>query len=127
MKSKNSFIIRWLINMAGLYLAVTFVDGVELASTDWVNFLWLALILGFLNALVRPFLVMLTCPLLILTLGLGTLVLNTVMLYLLEWFAGLVGIGFTISGFWPAFMGALIISVVSVLVTMVIKDDKRKK
>ena len=127
MKSQNNFIIRWLINIVGLYLAVLFVPGVDLVSGDWVAFVWLALILGLLNALVRPILAFLTCPLIILTLGLGTLILNTVMLYILEWAAGLFGIGFTLAGFWPAFLGALVVTVVSVVLTMVFKDEARKR
>ncbi len=126
MKS-NNFIIRWLINMVGLYLAVMLVPGVNLASTEWVSFLWLALIFGLLNALVRPLLVLLTCPLIILTLGLGTLILNTVMLYLLQWAAGFFNIGFSLANFWSAFLGALVVSVVSVVLTMVFKEDSKKR
>lgn len=122
----NKFIIRWLINIVGLYLAVMFVPGVNLASGEWMSFIWLALIFGLLNALVRPLLVLLTCPLLILTLGLGTLVLNTAMLYLLEWASGLFNIGFTLSGFWSAFLGALVVSVVSIMLSLVFREDKRK-
>lgn len=125
MKS-NNFIIRWFINIVGLYLAVMFVPGVNLASNDWVSFIWLALIFGLLNALVRPLLVLLTCPLLILTLGFGTLILNTAMLYLLQWAAGLFDIGFTLAGFWPAFLGALVLSVVSIMLSLVFREDKRK-
>lgn len=122
MKSPN-LIIRWLINMVGLYLAVMIVPGVNLSSDEWISFVWLALIFGLLNALVRPILKLLTCPLIILTLGLGTLLLNTAMLYILEWAAGLFNIGFTLDDFWAAFLGALVVSVVSLVLTMVFKDD----
>lgn len=121
----NNFIIRWLINIVGLYLAVMVVDGVNLHTDEWVAFVWLALIFGLLNALVRPFLKLLTCPLIILTLGLGTLLLNTAMLYILQEVAGWFNIGFTLDGFWSAFLGALVVSVVSLVLTMVFKDDKK--
>lgn len=121
----NRFILRWLINAVALYAAVALVPGIQAQSTNWLSFLWLALIFGLLNALLRPLLKLLTCPLILLTLGLFTLVINT----FLFWLAGLVGtnfgVGFTVAGFWPAFWGGLIVSVVSVLLTMFLKDEKR--
>jgi len=123
----NQFLIRWVINIVGLYLAVLIVPGVNLATADWVGFVWLALIFGLLNALIRPLLMLLTCPLIILTLGFGTLLLNTVMLYILQWASGLFDLGFTLSSFWQAFLGAVIVTVVSVIMTMVFKDELKKK
>ena len=122
----NKFLIRLLINAVALYAAVTFVPGIQpLPGTGWVSYLGLALIFGLLNALVRPLLKFLTCPLIILTLGLFTLVINTV----LFWLTGLIGlnfgIGFTVDGFWPAFWGGLIVSIISVILTAFFKDDKR--
>lgn len=125
--SMSKFFIRWAINAIALYIAVWLVPGVNLASGDYVAFIWLALIFGLLNALVRPLLAFLTCPLIILTLGLGTLILNTVMLYLTEWVAGFFNIGFTLQNFWQAFLGALVISIVSVVLSIVIKDGKKRK
>jgi putative membrane protein len=121
----NKFILRWIINIAGLYLAVLLVPGVQLRNEDFLAFVWLALILGLLNALVRPILKLLTCPLIILTLGLGTLVLNTAMLYILQWAAGLFEISFVLTDFWQAFLGALVVSIVSVILTMVLRDEIR--
>lgn len=123
----TKFILRWAINAVALYVAVWLVPGVTLNPQDYVAFIWLALIFGLLNALVRPLLAFLTCPLIILTLGLGTLLLNTGMLYLTQWVAGFFNIGFTLSGFWPAFLGALVISIVSVVLSLVIKDGKKRK
>ena len=123
----NQFIIRWVINIVGLYLAVLIVPGVNLATGDWIGFVWLALLFGLLNALVRPLLLLLTCPLIILTLGLGTLLLNTVMLYILQWASGLFDLGFTLDSFWQAFLGALVVTIVSVVMTMAFKDELKKK
>lgn len=121
----NRFVLRWLINAVSLYAAVALVPGIVAQSTNWLSFIWLALIFGLLNALLRPLLKLLTCPLILLTLGLFTLVINT----FLFWLAGLVGtnfgIGFTVAGFWPAFWGGLIVSVVSVALTLIFKDEKR--
>lgn len=121
----NRFILRWLINAVALYAAVALVPGIVAQSTNWLSFIWLALIFGLLNALLRPLLKLLTCPLIFLTLGLFTLVINT----FLFWLAGVVGtnfgVGFTVDGFWPAFLGGLIVSVVSVALTMIFKDDKK--
>jgi len=123
----QKFIIRWAIAIVGLYVAVWLVDGVELESQDALTFIWLALIFGLLNALVRPLLKLLTCPVILLTLGLGIFLVNTAMLYLTAWVAGLVGIGFTLSGFWAAFLGALVISVVSLVLGQLLKDEIDRK
>ncbi|MCS6994702.1 MAG: phage holin family protein [Anaerolineales bacterium] len=122
----SRFFLRWLINAVALYAAVALVPGITAQSTNWLSFLWLALIFGLLNALLRPLLKLLTCPLILLTLGLFTLVINT----FLFWLAGLVGtnfgVGFTVDGFWPAFWGGLMVSVVSVALTLLFKEDKKK-
>ncbi len=122
----NKFLIRLLINAIALYAAVAIVPGISpLPGTSWISYLGLAFIFGLLNAVVRPLLKFLTCPLIILTLGLFTLVINTLMF----WLTGLIGlnfgIGFTVDGFWPAFLGGLIVSLVSVVLTAFVKDDKR--
>jgi putative membrane protein len=125
--SMSKFIIRWAISTVALYIAVTVLPGVNLASGDWLSFIWLALIFGLLNALIRPLLFFLTCPFILLTLGLGTLILNTGMLYLTEWVAGFFKIGFSIDGFWQAFLGALVISIVSVALSLVFKENGRRR
>lgn len=120
------FLLRWLINAVALYAAVAFVPGIHPQTDNWLSFIWLALIFGLLNALLRPLLKLLTCPLILLTLGVFTLLINT----FLFWLAGVVGtnfhIGFTVDGFWPAFLGGLVVSVVSVVLTGIFKEDKKK-
>lgn len=121
------FILRWLINTVALYAAVAFVPGITPQSGNWLSFVWLALIFGLLNALLRPLLKLLTFPLIFLTLGLFTLVINT----FLFWLVGIIGtnfhIGFTVAGFWPAFLGGLVVSIVSMILNAVFKDEKKKK
>ena len=120
------FFLRWLINAVALYAAVAYVPGIKPQSDNWISFIWLALIFGLLNALIRPLLKLLAFPLIILTLGLFTLVINTVMF----WLAGMIGTyfqaGFTVDGFLPAFLGGLVVTVVSLILTAIFKDEKKK-
>ena len=80
----SRFFLRWFINAVALYAAVLFVPGIHSQSANWISILILALIFGLLNAFLRPLLKFLTCPLIILTLGLFTLLINT----FLFWLAG---------------------------------------
>ena len=116
------FILRWAINAVAIFLAVRFVPGISLES-GWVSVIWLALILGLVNAFLRPLLKLLTCPLIILTLGLFTLLINTFLFWLTGQIGQFIGIHLTINGFWPAFFGGLVVSVVSVVLTLILKDE----
>ena len=118
----TKFIIRWAINAAGLYAAVWVVPGIEYLG-DWTGILWLALIIGLLNALVRPLLKFLTCPLIILTLGLFTIIINTVMLLLTRTIGQNLGIGLSVDGFWSALLGSLVMSVVSIVMSLIFRDE----
>src|SRR5215510_16317470 len=88
----TKFILRWAINAIALYLAVLILPGIDLRS-DLVSILWLALIFGLVNALFRPLIQLLTCPLIILTLGLFTLAINT----FLFWLTSIIGQSFKIA------------------------------
>jgi putative membrane protein len=116
------FILRWAINAVAIFLAVSYVPGISLQS-GWLSVLWLALILGLVNAFLRPLLKLLTCPLIIVTLGLFTLLINTFLFWLTGQLGQFIGIHMTIAGFWPAFFGGLVISVVSVVMTLILKDE----
>lgn len=98
------FIIRWLINALLLLLIAYLLQGIEVANLYIA--LLAAAILGLVNALIRPFIILITLPINLLTLGLFTLVINA----LLFWFVASFLEGFTITGFWPAFWGSLILS-----------------
>lgn len=117
------FLIRWAINAVALYVAVALVSGITPQSESYLSYIWLALIFGVINALLRPLLTVLTCPLIILTLGLGTLLINTLMFYLAGWIGQSFGVGFTVDGFLPAFLGALVVSVVSFVLSMILRDE----
>jgi putative membrane protein len=120
----TKFILRWAINAVAIFLAIRFVPGISLQS-GWVSVIWLALIFGLVNAFVRPLLKVLTCPLIILTLGLFTLLINTFLFWLTGQIGQFFGIGITMNGFWPAFLGGLVVTVVSVVLTLILKDEMR--
>ena len=122
----TKFIIRWVINAVALFAAVWIVPGIDYLG-DWVGILWLALIIGLLNSLVRPLLKFLTCPLIILTLGLFTLVINTGMLLLTRTIGQSFGIGLSVDGFWSALLGSLVMSFVSVIMSIIFRDELKGK
>lgn len=118
------FILRFLSNAVGLYLAVYLLKGTYITpqSDNWVSYLWLALIFGLVNAIIRPLLMVVSCPFIVLTLGLGTLLINTLMFWLAGWIGTHFGVGFTVNGFLGAFFGALIVSIVSFILSLIFKD-----
>ena len=112
--------VRWLVVSFAVVVAAWLVPGIGYSSFGAV--LLFALILAFVNAFVRPVLAFLSCPLIVLTLGLFVLVINALMLMLAGWFAGVAGIGVTVEGFWSAFWGALIISIFSWIANILLPD-----
>jgi putative membrane protein len=121
------FLLRWAINAAALYAALRLVPGLHAQSMYWVSIVLLALIFGLVNALLRPLLRLLTCPFIILTLGLFTLVINTFLFWLTGWIGEQFGIGFRVDGFWPALLGGLVVSVVSILLSILVRDELRNR
>jgi putative membrane protein len=119
------FIIRWAINAIALYLAVLILPGRIDLTSGLVSILWLALIFGLINALFRPLLQFLTCPLIILTLGLFTLVINTFLFWLTSVIGQQFNLGLIIHEpvLWNAFLGGLVVSVVSFIMNMILKDE----
>lgn len=106
------FAVRWALLSVGVWVAAWAVDGIHLDG--WESTIIVALILGLLNATIRPLLFWLSLPFTCLTFGFFVLVLNTAMLGLTAWIAGKFDrIHFAIDGFWDAFWGALIISLVA--------------
>lgn len=100
----RGFLLRWLIGALGLWLASAIVSGVYFAGVG--TLLVAALLLGVVNAVVRPLLIVLTLPITIVTLGLFLLVINAGMLALVAWLLP----GMTITGFFPALWASLIVS-----------------
>jgi putative membrane protein len=111
------FLLRLLINAAALWVAIQIVDGIDHRGSWW-SLLFVALVFGVLNASVRPLLKLLSIPLLILTLGLFIFVINAVMLLLTGWVSDLLNLGFYVDGFWPAFLGGLVVTIISLLLSL---------
>jgi putative membrane protein len=118
------FVIRLLINAAALWVAIRFVPGIGFAG-DEVALLLVALIFGLVNAIVRPVLTLLSLPILILTLGLFTFVINALMLWLTSALSGAFGLGFRVDGFLPALLGALVVTIVSAVLSLLLRDVGR--
>ena len=128
----KKLLIRLAINAVALYAAVAIMQGrgITPQSDNWLSFIWLALIFGLVNAIIRPILVVMSCPLLVLTLGLGTLIINTLMFVLSGWIGTQFEVGFQVDNFLAAFLGALIVSIVSFILTGLFKgdlDNKKRK
>lgn len=119
----NRLIIRWFINAVAVWVAANLVPGIMLSDESPVAIIVIALILGLLNATLSPLLKFLTCPFILLTLGLGALLINTLVFWLSGEIAQSLGYGFTVDGFWSAFLGALVVSVVSVVLGVFLKEE----
>ena len=115
----KGLILRFLFGVAGLWIASRVVHGISYRDT--VSLVEAALLLGVINAVVRPVLVILTLPLTLVTFGLFLLVINALTLKLVTLFLH----GFHVAGFWPAVWGALIVSICS-WIGQVLLDEKRK-
>ena len=115
-------ILRLVINAAALWAATRIVTGISFGG-DWRLLFVVALVFGALNVSVRPVLMLLTFPFLIVTLGLFTFVLNALMLWLTSAIASALGLGFRVDGFRAAFLGALVVSVVSFVLSLFVKSD----
>ncbi|TET85429.1 MAG: phage holin family protein [Anaerolineales bacterium] len=124
-------ILRWVINAAALYLAVGtgWISGIHAENTTGWAIMAMALVFTVVNVLLRPLLKILTCPLILLTLGLFTLVINTFLL----WLTGLIGnlfsggFGFTIDNIGWAFLGALVVSVVNTVLTLLFREELKPR
>ena len=121
-------LIRWVIASLALFAAAWLVPGIIVDGSGWIIYAVMAVILGLVNAIVRPVLKLLTCPLILLTLGLFVLVINGLTLWLasliaVNWFH----VGFHVTGFWPAFLGALIVSIVTTVLSAFVKDEEEDK
>ena len=115
------FAVRWLVNAAALWVATRLVSGVSY-NGGWLPFLGVALLFGIVNPFIRPIAKILTFPLIILTLGIFSFVVNGLMLWLTSALSGALDLGFHVRGFWAAFFGALVVSIVSTLLSMLIAD-----
>ena len=112
-------LIVWLINALALLTVAYVLPGIQVA--DFGSALIAAVVLGLVNAVIRPILILLTLPATILTLGLFIFVING----LLFWLVGSYLQGFSVAGFWPGFFGAIVYSIVSWALSSVLLPDRR--
>ena len=125
----QNFLIRVLINAVALWAAAGLIPGISFGDEDeWtkkvVTVVLVALLFGLVNAVIRPIAKVLSFPFIVLTLGLFTFVVNAFMLQITEWIAEPLGLAFTIDEFfWDAVMGAVIITIVSWLLSVVLPED----
>jgi putative membrane protein len=109
-------VLRLLLNAAALFVAMRIVSGITYTGT-WVGFLAVAVVFGVVNAVVKPVLTFFSIPFILLTLGLFLLVVNAFALWITSALSNALGLGFRVDGFWAAFLGAIVVSVVNLLLS----------
>lgn len=121
------FILRLLVTAAALYVAVQLVPGIEFSGPT-THLLGVALVFGLVNAIVRPIILAMTCPLVLLTLGLFIFVLNGLMLLLTGAVSGALGIDFQVHGLVAAIIGGLIVGIISTVLNIFVgrKPERRR-
>jgi len=119
------FILRLAINMVALYVAIVLLPQYILYHGNWIDIIWLALIFGLVNAFLRPPFKALSCLIIVLTLGLFTLVINTLLFALTGVIGSKFGVGFTLADpwFWSAFLGSLVTTAVSMVLSLILRDE----
>ena len=118
-------IVRWLVIAISVAAAAYIVPGIEVGENGWVAVLVMAAVLGLVNAFIRPILSFFSCLLIIVTLGLFSLVINTGTFLLASWISqNWFGAQFSVDGFWSAFWGSIVVSIVSVVISALLPDDE---
>lgn len=126
-----AFLIRVVVVAVALAVAAWLVDGITLGgATTWSRvgtLVVVALIFGIVNAILKPVIKVLSCPLYILTLGLFGLVVNALLFWLVGTFSSRIGLPFEVAGFWPGFWGAIVVTIVGFVLHLIIPDrfDRR--
>jgi putative membrane protein len=124
------FLVRVLVSATALAVATWAVPGIELlAASGWTKvgtLLAVAVIFGLINAFLKPLIKVVGCAFYVLTLGLIALVVNGLLLWLTSWIAGKLNLPFHVTGFWPAFWGAIIVGLVSWLLNLLIGDRPKR-
>ncbi|AYF30662.1 phage holin family protein [Micromonospora tulbaghiae] len=120
------FLIRLAITAVALWIATLIVPGVEVSGRNTGNnvltLVVVALVFGVVNAVLKPLIKVFGCVFYLLTLGLFALVVNALLFLLTDWIAGVLKLPFHVDGFWAAFWGAIVVAVVSWLISVVVPD-----
>jgi putative membrane protein len=120
----RSLLLHWLLNAAALWAAAALIPGLEFTGGPG-RLLVVAAVFGIVNSTLRPLLTVLTCPLIVVTLGLFTLVINALMLLVTGWVSESWNLGFAVSGFWAAFFGGLVVGLVSTALSVGLENKSR--
>jgi putative membrane protein len=115
----QSLLLHWILNAAALWGAAAIVPGLEFHGSVG-RLLLVAAVFGIVNSTLRPLITILTCPLIVVTLGLFTLVINALMLLVTGWLSESWNLGFTVAGFWAAFGGGLAVGLVSMILSLLL-------
>jgi putative membrane protein len=121
----RSLLLHWILNAAALWVAAAIVPGLDFHG-GLGRLLLVAAVFGIVNSLLRPLLAVLTCPLILLTLGLFMLVINALLLMVTGWLSESWNLGFTVSGFWAAFFGGLVVGLVSTVLSMALAPKESR-
>lgn len=121
----SSLLLHWLLNAIALWAAAALIPGLDFTGGPG-RLLLVAAVFGIVNGTLRPLLTILTCPLIVLTLGLFTLVINALMLMVTGWLSEGWNLGFTVSGFWSAFFGGLVVGLTSMVLSGVLEAKKSR-
>lgn len=120
------FLIRLVISAIALWITTLVVPGIEVSGRSGAQtaftLIAVALIFGLVNAVIKPFIKVVGCVFYLLTLGLIGLVVNALLFLLTDWIAGRLDLPFRIDGFWPAFWGAIVMAVVSWLISIAVPE-----
>jgi len=118
-------ILRLVINAVAIYAAIGtgWIDGIQAESTNIWGYVALGVIFGLVNGLLRPLIKLLSFPLILLSLGLFMLVINTGLFWATGWIGQVFGVGFSVDGFLPAFLGGLIVGLVNWFLSLMAKEE----
>jgi putative membrane protein len=123
----KSLLVKLLANAAAIWITAMVVDGVNITDDSWGNkaltVILVAAIFGAINVVIKPLVKLFSLPLFILTLGLITFVINALMLWLTSWVSGKLDLSFHVEGFWPALLGAFVVSLVSWALNLIFDRD----
>jgi putative membrane protein len=120
----EKYFIKWIINTIAIMIAIKFVPGIVYAG-EWWGILVVGLLFGLINTFIRPFIKLFALPLLIFSLGLFTFIINAMMLSLTSWLSDKFHLGFHVESFKAAFLGALLISIASMVLSCLIPSEEK--
>jgi len=120
----SKYFIKWIINTIAIMLAIKYVPGIVYTG-EWWGILFVGIIFGLINTFIRPFIKLFALPLLILSLGLFTFIINAMMLSLTSWLSDKFYLGFHVEGFKAAFWGSVLISIASMVLSCLIPSDEK--